>query len=86
MNSNTKNRSSAPVGDLKPQYGGTLRMANTYVPPPRMGVPGRINVGSPWLEPIVEHFLRVDRDGRILPHLIESWEESKDGLQLTLNV
>jgi len=23
----------------EPQYGGTLRIANTYVPPPRMGVP-----------------------------------------------
>ena len=90
MNSDAQHHSpapkSAPVLNLKPQYGGTLRMANTYVPPPRMGVPGRINVGAPWLEPIVEHFLRVDRYGQMMPHLIESWEESKDGLQLTLNV
>jgi len=26
-----------------------------------MGVPGRINVGTQVLEPIVEHFLRVDK-------------------------
>ena len=90
MKSYAQHNSPAPksvtVLNLKPQYGGTLRMASTYVPPPRLGVPGRMNVGSVWLEPIVEHFLRVNRDGRLLPHLIESWEESRDGLQLTLNV
>jgi ABC-type transport system substrate-binding protein len=77
---------TAPVSALTPQYGGKLRLASTYVPPPRMGVPGRINVGAVWLEPMVEHFLRVDREGNIHPHLIESWEESKDGLQLTMHV
>jgi ABC-type transport system substrate-binding protein len=74
---------NAQVG--QPQRGGVLRIGNTYVPPPRMGVPGRINVGGPWLEPIIDHLLRVDKDGRLVPHLIESWEYSKDGLMLTLN-
>jgi len=50
-----------------------------------MGVPGRINVGGPWLEPVIDHLLRVDKEGHLVPHLIESWEYSKDGLQLTLN-
>ena len=70
---------------LEPQYGGTLRIANTYVPPPRMGVPGRINVGGPWMEPVVDKMLRVDKTGCLVPHLIESWEYNKDGLHLTLN-
>ncbi len=69
----------------QPRRGGVLRIGNTYVPPPRMGVPGRINVGGPWLEPIIDKLLRVDKDGRLVPHLVESWEYSKDGLQLTLN-
>ena len=69
----------------QPQRGGVLRIGNTYVPPPRMGVPGRINVGGPWLEPVIDHLLRVDKEGHLVPHLIESWEYSKDGLQLTLN-
>jgi len=76
----TKNTNSK----LKPQYGGTLRIGNTTLLPPRMGVPGRINVGTQQLEPIVEHFLRVDKTGQLLPHLIESWEYSEDGTQLTL--
>jgi len=58
---------------FEPQYGGTLRIGNTTLLPPRMGVPGRINVGTQQLEPIVEHFLRVDKTGQLLPHLIESW-------------
>ena len=49
---------------LKPQYGGVLRIGNTTLLPPRMGVPGRINVGTQQLEPIVEHFLRVDKTGQ----------------------
>src|SRR5271157_1754316 len=53
--------------------------------PPRMGVPGRVNVGGPWIESVIDKLLRVDKDGRLVPHLIESWEYSKDGLQLTLN-
>jgi ABC-type transport system substrate-binding protein len=69
----------------EPQYGGTLRIANTYVPPPRMGVPGRINVGGPWMEPVVDKMLRVDKTGCLVPHLIESWEYNKDGLHLTLH-
>jgi ABC-type transport system substrate-binding protein len=69
----------------QPQHGGMLRIGNTYVPPPRMGVPGRINVGGPWLEPIIDKLLRVDKEGRLVPHLIESWEYSEDGLRLTLN-
>jgi len=28
----------------KPHYGGVLRTANTYVLPPRMGVPGKITL------------------------------------------
>jgi ABC-type transport system substrate-binding protein len=67
-----------------PQYGGVLRIGNTTLLPSRMGVPGRINVGTQQLEPIVEHFLRVDKTGQLLPHLIESWEYSTDGTQLTL--
>jgi len=70
----------------KPSYGGVLRVADTYVLPRKMGIPGKINVGSPSLEPIVEHFLRVDKTGRMIPHLIEAWEYSEDGLQLTLHV
>ena len=35
-----------PILTVEPQYGGVLRIANTYVLPPRMGVPGRINVGG----------------------------------------
>jgi peptide/nickel transport system substrate-binding protein len=76
------NRKSIPL--LKPQYGGVLRIGNTTLLPPRMGVPGRINVGTQQLEPIVEHFLRVDKTGQLLPHLIESFEYSKDVLQITL--
>ena len=34
----------------QPRHGGVLHIGNTYVPPPRMGVPGRINVGGPWIE------------------------------------
>jgi peptide/nickel transport system substrate-binding protein len=49
-----------------------------------MGVPGRINVGGPWLEPIVDKLLRVEKMGKMVPHLIESFEYSKDGLNLTL--
>ena len=37
------------------------------------------------MRPIIDKLLRVDKDGRLVPHLIESWEYSKDGLQLTLN-
>ena len=69
---------------FEPQYGGRLRIGNTTLLPPRMGVPGRINVGTQQLEPIVEHFLRVDKTGQLLPHLIESWEYNTDGTQLTL--
>ena len=77
------NHGPAPA---KPSYGGVLRVADTYVLPRKMGIPGKINVGSPSLEPIVEHFLRVDKTGRMIPHLIEAWEYSEDGLQLTLHV
>ena len=64
MNSDTRKPTTKPTPTPKPtptlpvepQYGGVLRIANTYVLPPRMGVPGRINVGNPWLEPIVENF------------------------------
>lgn len=69
----------------KPIHGGVVRIGNTYVPPPRMGVPGRINVGGPWLEPIIDKLLRVNKYGQLVPHLIESWKYSDDGLQLTLN-
>jgi peptide/nickel transport system substrate-binding protein len=69
-----------------PQYGGTLRIANTYVLPPRMGPPGKINVGSIYLQPIIEQFFRVDRTGRLIPHLVESWEFSNDYLQLMLRL
>jgi ABC-type transport system substrate-binding protein len=74
---------NARAGQVR--HGGVLRIGNTYVPPPRMGVPGRINVGGPWLEPVIDKLLRVDKDGRLVPHLIESWEYSKDGLKLTLH-
>lgn len=77
---------STPAPPTKPRYGGVLRIVDTYVLPRKMGVPGRMNVGAVSLEPIVEHFLRVDKAGRMVPHLIESWEYSKDGLQLRLNV
>ena len=40
---------------------------------------------DPGSNPIIDKLLRVDKDGRLVPHLIESWEYSKDGLQLTLN-
>ena len=86
INKSTLKLKHEPTLPTAPQYGGVLRIANTYVSPPRMGVPGRINVGSPWLEPIVEHFLRVDKAGRLVPCLVESWEESKDGLQITLHL
>jgi ABC-type transport system substrate-binding protein len=82
----TSTPASAINPSMKPHYGGILRIANTGVLPPKMGVPGRIYVGTPSLEPIVEHFLRVDKTGRMIPHLIEEWEYSPDGLQLTLNV
>ncbi|MGP8079740.1 MAG: ABC transporter substrate-binding protein [Dehalococcoidales bacterium] len=85
MKSNAKKTTSSSP-QLKPRYGGAVRIANTTLIPPRMGVPGRINVGTQVLEPIVEHFLRVDKAGNLLPHLIESWEISQDGLQITLNV
>jgi len=75
-----------PILTVEPQYGGVLRIADTYVLPPKMGVPGRQNVGAPSLDPILEHFLRVDRTGRMVPHLIESWEYGRDGLQLALHV
>ena len=86
MKSNIHRPTPKPTSALKtePQYGGTIRIVNTYVPPPRMGVPGRINVGGPWLEPIVDKLLRVDKMGKMVPHLIESFEYSKDGLNLTL--
>ena len=82
MNSNAQQAARTP----EPQYGGVLRIGNTYIPPPVMGIPGKIHVGSPWVGPIVEKFLRVDRAGRMVPHLIESWEYSEDGLQLTLHI
>jgi ABC-type transport system substrate-binding protein len=75
---------TSPDLKLKPQYGGILRIGNTTLLPPRMGIPGRINVGTQQLEPIAEHFLRVDKTGKLLPHLIESFEYSEDGLELTL--
>ena len=71
---------------VKPQYGGVLRIVDTYTPPPRMGVPGRINVGGHYLEPIVEKLLRLDKDGKVIPYLIESWEYDKEGLKLTLHL
>ena len=73
MKSNAKKTTSSSP-QLKPRYGVAVRIANTTLIPPRMGVPGRINVGTQVLEPIVEHFLRVDKAGNLLPHLIESWE------------
>ena len=77
-------KKTSPVAKLKPQYGGILRIGNTTLLPPRMGIPGRINVGTQQLEPIAEHFLRVDKTGKLLPHLIESFDYSEDGLELTL--
>jgi peptide/nickel transport system substrate-binding protein len=77
---------TAPSLIVKPQYGGVLRTANTYVLPPRMGVPGKINVGSIYLKPVVEALFLVDKAGRTVPNLIESWEYDKDGLQLSLHV
>jgi len=76
----TKNTNSK----LKPQYDGTLRIGNTTLLASQNGRAGQINVGTQQLEPIVEHFLRVDKTGQLLPHLIESWEYSEDGTQLTL--
>ncbi len=73
------------MAESEPQYGGTLRIANTYVPPPRMGVPGRVNVGGPWVEPIVDKMLRVNKAGQLVPHLVESWKYAEDGLHLTLH-
>jgi peptide/nickel transport system substrate-binding protein len=69
-----------------PRRGGVLRIADTYTPPPRMGVPGRINVGGHYLEPIADKFLRLDKAGRVIPHLAESWEYDKEGLRLTLHL
>jgi len=75
----TKNTNSK----LKPQYDGTLRIGNTTLLPPewacRAGSTSDTATGT-----IVEHFLRVDKTGQLLPHLIESWEYSEDGTQLTL--
>jgi len=78
-----KSTSKKPSNEI--QYGGVLRIADTYTPPPRMGVPGRINVGGHYLEPIVDKFLRLDKVG-VIPHLAESWEYDKDGLKLTLHL
>jgi ABC-type transport system substrate-binding protein len=69
-----------------PQYGGVIRIANTWLVPSKMGIPGKINVGLVYLKPIVEKLFTVDREGQIVPHLIESWEYSEDGLHLTLHV
>ena len=79
-----QNRSSTMT--VQPQYGGVLRIADTWSFPTNMGVPGRQNVGAPSLEPIVEHFFRVDREGKLITHLIEFWEYSEDGLHLTLHL
>jgi peptide/nickel transport system substrate-binding protein len=92
MKSDAQQSNTEPVTDpktvpdksLEPQYGGVLRIANTYVLPPRMGVPGRINVGGIHVQPMVENFFRVDRAGRLVPQLAESWKYDKDGLRLTL--
>ena len=58
---------TVPDKSLEPKYGGVLRIANTYVLPPRMGVPGRINVGGIHVAPVIENFFRVDRAGRLVP-------------------
>jgi ABC-type transport system substrate-binding protein len=92
MKSYTEQPSNKPIQTLKsslaqtvkPQRGGVLRIADTYAAPPRMGVPGRINVGGLYLEPIIDKFLRLDKAGRVIPHLTESWEYDKEGLQLSL--
>ena len=92
MESYTEQPSNKPIQTLKsrlaqtvkPQRGGVLRIADTYAAPPRMGVPGRINVGGLYLEPIIDKFLRLDKAGRVIPHLTESWEYDKEGLQLSL--
>ena len=49
-------KKTSPASKVKPQYGGAVRIANTTLIPPRMGVPGRINVGTQVLEPIVDIF------------------------------
>jgi peptide/nickel transport system substrate-binding protein len=76
----------ATAKTVKPKYGGMLRIVDTYTPPPRMGVPGRINVGGHYLEPIVDKLLRLDKDGKVIPHLVESWEYDKEGLRLILHL
>jgi peptide/nickel transport system substrate-binding protein len=83
MQSNTQRTNIMPI---KPQYGGVLRIANTYMLPPRLGVPGRINVGGNHLAPVVETLFRVDRAGHLVPQLAESYEYDSDGLKLTLRL
>ena len=83
-NKPTQTLKSKLTQTAKPQRGGVLRIADTYSAPQRMGVPGRINVGGLYLEPIIDKFLRLDKAGRVIPHLAESWEYDKDGLQLSL--
>ena len=77
---------STPDRTLKPQYGGVLRIATTYVISSNMGVPGRQNLGALFMDAITDRFLQVDNIGRMVPHLIESWEFSEDGLQVTLHL
>jgi ABC-type transport system substrate-binding protein len=86
QSNNTTIPNPIPNLTVKPRYGGVLRTANTYVLPPRMGVPGKINVGGIYVKPVLETLFLVDRAGRMVPHLIESWEYSENGLQLTLHV
>jgi peptide/nickel transport system substrate-binding protein len=75
-----------PIQAVKPQYGGVLRIATNYVISSTMGVPGRQNLGALFMDAITDRFLGVDDAGQMVPHLIESWEFSKDGLQVTLHL
>ncbi len=77
---------SAPLQAVQPQHGGILRIATNYVISSNMGVPGRQNLGALFMDAITDRFLAVDNVGRMVPHLIESWEFSKDGLQVTLHL
>jgi peptide/nickel transport system substrate-binding protein len=71
----------------QPQYGGVLKIGTEEVFPTSMGVPGKTSpTGIAIVNAIVEHLVRIDRSGTILPWLISSWNFSQNGLKLTFNL